>query len=239
MVAINEGDFLRISFDLTVKSTNQLIETTDEEKAKKHGIFDEKHKYGPRLMIVGNENMFVKSINEEVVNHEVGDEFSVEVPPEETFGFHDRDKIRSVSYKDLKSKGIDPQRGKRITWGNQTGTIVDILGSRRVRVDFNHPLVGQTIVYQINIKEKISKTIEKIKALIDHQMSGIDLSKFTIKDEKNKVIITMPEEIITQDPYLQLRKVRIAQNIHKNLKNKKEITFIENFKFDSEEKEEA
>ncbi len=230
MVKVKKGDFLKISFTLKVKGTDQVIETTTENVAKKFGIFDEKNNYGLRLMIVGNEEMYLQKLNEAVIGKEIGTKFKVSIPPEDTFGHRDSTKIKLLGRKELVAKNIIPEVGKQITWGNQNGVIRSTVGGR-VRVDFNHPLVGQTIVYDIKINEKISGSKKKLEALIDYRLPGIDLSTFTIKDEKIKVSISIPEEIITKDPYIQFRKLRIASDINKNFPDCKEVVFIDSFTF--------
>ena len=230
MTKIKQGDFVRITFTLKVKESGQIIETTDEKIAHKENIFDEKTNYGPRLMIVGNEEMFLKKLNEEIIGKEVGNKFKVEIPPEETFGYRDPSKVKLLGRKELVAKNIIPEVGKQITWGNQTGLVISVLGGR-VRVDFNHPLVGQTIIYNVEVVERITTIKKKLEALIDYRMPGIDLSTFKIQDEKDKVTISIPEEITTRDPYIQFRKMRIATDINKNFPDRKEIIFIDSFKF--------
>lgn len=230
MSKIIKGDFIKISYDLRVKETNQLIETTDEKLARKENLYDEKQFYGPRLMIVGNEELYLKKLNEEIIGKNVGDKIKVEIPPEDTFGFRDPSKIKLLGRKELIAKNIVPEVGKQIQWGNQTG-IVRSMVSGRVRVDFNHPLVGQVIVYSVNIVEKISNLKKKLEALIDFRMPGIELNKFTIKDEPNKITIELPEDLLTKDPYIQFRKARIANDINSNFPDYKEIYFIDKYSF--------
>ena len=181
-------------------------------------------------MVVGNEEMFLKRINETVIGKEVGTKFKVQIPPDETFGFRDTTKVKLLGRKELVAKNIFPEVGRQITWGNQNGLVISVLGGR-VRVDFNHPLVGQTIIYEINIIEKISGIKKQIKALIDYRMPGVDLSKFTIKDDKVSVTITIPEDIATKDIYIQLRKLRIANDINASYPDRKEIIFVDKFTF--------
>ena len=230
MVKIKQGDFIRISFTLRVKSTNRIIETTDEKVAKKANIFDEKNNYGPRLMVVGNEEMFLKRLNNSVLGKEIGEKLKVAIPPEETFGHRDSAKIKILGRKELVAKNIIPEVGKQIQWGNQNGVIISAVGGR-VRVDFNHPLVGETIEYNVELLEKINGVKKKVEALIDYRLPGVDLKEFTIKDEKDKVTITIPQEIISKDPYIQFRKMRIASDINANIPDRNEIVFIDSFKF--------
>ncbi|NHK32219.1 MAG: hypothetical protein FK730_12755 [Asgard group archaeon] len=231
MVKIKQGDFIRITFTLRVKSTNRIIETTDEKVAKKANIFDEKNSYGPRLMIVGNEEMFLKRLNSAIIGKEIGEKLKVAIPPEETFGHKDSTKIKMLGRKELVAKNIIPEVGKQIQWGNQTGVIISAAGGR-VRVDFNHPLVGQTIEYNVELLDKINGVKKKIEALIDYRIPGVDLKEFIIKDEKEKVTIAIPQEIISKDPYIQFRKMRIASDIHVNIPDRNEIVFIDSFTFE-------
>ncbi|HIC98176.1 MAG TPA: peptidylprolyl isomerase, partial [Pyrodictiaceae archaeon] len=46
-MAFNDGDFVLVEYDLWVKDTGSLIDTTDEEKARKDGIYDPRERYGP------------------------------------------------------------------------------------------------------------------------------------------------------------------------------------------------
>ncbi|NHJ47241.1 MAG: hypothetical protein FK733_05580 [Asgard group archaeon] len=230
MVKIKQGDFVRISFTLRVKETKRIIETTDEKEAVKANIFNEKNNYGPRLMVVGNEEMYLKRLNEAIIGIEVGGKFKVPIPPEETFGYKDASKIKTLGRKELVAKSIIPEIGKQIQWGNQTGIIISGTGGR-YRVDFNHPLVGQTIEYTVNVLEKINGIKKKIEALLDYHMPGVNISDFEIKDEKDKILITIPEEIITKDPYIQFRKIRIATDIHKNIPDRNQVSFIDTFTF--------
>ncbi|MHA1462962.1 MAG: FKBP-type peptidyl-prolyl cis-trans isomerase [Candidatus Heimdallarchaeota archaeon] len=232
MAKVKNGDFIRITFTLKVKGTNHIIETSDEKIATKEGIYDEKNSYGPRLMIVGNEEMFHKRVNEAVIGKEVDEKFKVNIPPEETFGYKDTAKIRLLGRKELVAKNIIPEIGRQIQWGKQTGVIISVLGGR-VRVDFNHPLVGQTVVYAVKITERISSIKKKLEAIIDFRLPTIDSNTFSVKDEKDKITITLPEEIGTKDPYIQYRKIQIANDINKSFPAKTEIIFIESFKFEA------
>lgn len=230
MSKIKMGDFIRISYNLRVQETGQLIETTDEELAKKENIYDEKQIYNPRLMIVGNEEQFIKPLNEAMVGKEVGQKFKLEIPPEDTFGYYDPSKVKLLGRKELVAKNIIPEVGKQIQWGNQNGVVKSVLGGR-VRVDFNHPLVGQVIVYEVEVLEKITAVKKKVQALIDNRMPGVDIKKFKLTVEDKKITIEIPEEILNKDPYIQFRKIRIASDIENNLPKITQVTFIDTFTF--------
>jgi peptidylprolyl isomerase/FKBP-type peptidyl-prolyl cis-trans isomerase SlyD len=238
MAKIQKGDFIRIAFILKVKETDQIIEVSNEKIAKKHGVFDEKYNYGPRLLVVGNTAMFLERVNEAVIGKDVGSKLKVTVPPEETFGQKDPSKIRILNQRELLAKDIQPQVGKKIKWGDQSGNIRSIK-SGRVRVDFNHPLAGKEIVYNIEILEKITNFRKKIEALLEFRMPGSDLSAFEISLEKDEEItIKIPEEVLSKNLYLQFQKIRIVNDLNQAFPDKNGVTFIDHYPFEEEKEEE-
>ena len=50
---VNDGDFVLIEYTARVKETGNVIDTTDPEVAKKHGIYEDGQVYGPMLVVVG------------------------------------------------------------------------------------------------------------------------------------------------------------------------------------------
>jgi len=50
---IKKDDFILLDLTGRIKSSGKLMDVTDEEIARKEGVFDEKDIYQPRLVIVG------------------------------------------------------------------------------------------------------------------------------------------------------------------------------------------
>jgi hypothetical protein len=46
--AVNKGDFVYLEMTGKTEETGEVFDTTDEETAKEHGIFNEERTYGPR-----------------------------------------------------------------------------------------------------------------------------------------------------------------------------------------------
>ena len=80
-----------------------------------------------------------------------GDEQTLQLTPEQAYGFRDDSLIREMPRADFPPE-IDPQPGQVIRFttptGEETGGRVLELGSDQVRVDFNHPLAGQEVVFR-------------------------------------------------------------------------------------------
>ena len=50
---MKEGDWIKINYLGKAKATGEVFDLTRESDAKEAGIFDEKKKYGPVLVILG------------------------------------------------------------------------------------------------------------------------------------------------------------------------------------------
>ncbi len=92
----------------------------------------------------------------------MGDEFTVGLEPEDAFGKKDPKKIQLVATTKFTKNDIKPFPGLRIEVDGQEGTIKNVSGGRTI-VDFNHPLAGKNLEYDLTIKRKIEDDDEKIR----------------------------------------------------------------------------
>ncbi len=181
MTEIKQGDFIKISYTAKLED-GTVIDTTDEKVAKEYGIYDENGRYGDIVIVVGEGNV-VKGLDEQLVGKEVGFKGEIVVPPEKAFGEYDPKKREIVSIRKFPER---PKPGQRVRLGNRVGTVERVIG-RRVIVDFNHPLAGKTIIFDIEIKEKVEKLEEKIKALFV-MYTGLDV-EVEVSDSTARVLI--------------------------------------------------
>jgi peptidylprolyl isomerase len=107
--------------------------------------------------------------------------------------------------------------------------IVRTLGAGRVQLDFNPPLAGKTLVYEVTVHKKLETEEEKINALIHRRIPSVDVSKFEVKNKKTIVEIEVPEEAFYIEG-LQAAKRGIAIDIQKFLAEKNTVAFTETFK---------
>ena len=149
-MAINEGDFVKLSY--TGSANGTVFDTTNEDDAKKAGIHSEKAIYGPVTICVGQKHV-VLGLDEDLVGKDVGTEADVTIAPEKAFGERDPKRIQSFPKNKFNDK---PQRGMRVNLEEMgEGTVVDVIGSK-VIVDFNAPLAGQTLTYHYKIEEAVT-----------------------------------------------------------------------------------
>jgi len=228
---MEKGDIIRLQYD-SYTDDGKLIETTDAEKAKAAGIYDEHNVYKPMVVIVGSGRL-LKPLEEEIKKSNLGEEKEITIPPEEAFGVRDPNNVKVLSMRELERREIEPELGKTIKIGDKYGRITAI-SPGRVVIDFNHPLAGKSIKYKFKIAEKIDNEIDKIKAIIELNYNK-DLEKFII-EVGDSITITVPDSAKIDENWL-IAKFGIVGEIREYVGNK-DIVLKEVYLKRAEEKKE-
>ncbi|HHI00798.1 MAG: peptidylprolyl isomerase [Thermotogae bacterium] len=198
---VAKKDVIRLHYTGRIKETGEIFDTTYEDVAKEAGIYSEKGIYGPVPIAVGAGHV-IKGLDEALEGLEVGKKYTIEVPPEKAFGRRDPKLIKTFTIGQFRRQGIYPFPGLDVEIETESGKKlkgrVMSVSSGRVRVDFNHPYAGKTVVYEVEVLEKIEDPIEKVKALIELRIPRIDLEKVQIEVGENDVKIDFGEQ--TVDP---------------------------------------
>jgi len=224
-----KGDLVLIDYVAKVKETGEVFDTTIEDVAKKERLYKEGEIYEPKLVAVG-ESWVLKALDESLPNLELNKATPVEIPPEKAFGSRDPEKVRLVPLRRLIAKGITPQLGMHVDFEGKHA-VVRTMGAGRVQLDFNPPLAGKTLVYEVTMQKKLETKEEKINALIHRRIPAVDITKFTLKMGKktSKTIeINVPEEAFYVEG-LQLAKRGIATDIEKFFPETATVKFVETF----------
>jgi len=222
-----KGDFVLIDYVAKVKETGEVFDTTLEDVAKKERLYKEGEIYEPKLIVIG-EGWVLKALDESLPNLELNKTAPVEIPPDKAFGNRDPEKVRLVPLRRLTAKGITPQLGMRLEFEGKLA-VVRTLGAGRVQLDFNPPLAGKTLVYEVTLEKKLETKEEKLNALIHRRIPSVDAVKFVRKIKKTAIEIEVPEEAFYIEG-LQATKRGIAIDIQKYFTETGTVKFTETFK---------
>ena len=228
VMALQKGDFILIDYVAKVKETNETFDTTSEETAKTAHLHKEGETYEPKLVVVG-EGWMLKPVDEAFLTMEPAKPQTVEIAPDKAFGPRDPDKVKRVPLKQLLARDVhNPQIGMRIEYGGKNATIRSI-GAGRVLLDFNPPLAGRTLVYDITVQKKLETNEEKTTALIHRRVPVADQTKFKLTCEKDTLTVEMPEETFYLEG-IQVAKRGIAMDVQKYFPETTVIKFVETHK---------
>jgi len=225
-VSIQKSDFILVDYTGKVKETGEVFDTTSEETAKENKFYKEGEIYEPRLVVV-SEGWVLKALDEALLTFKIRKNETVEIPPESAFGNRDPEKVKLVPLRRLAARGITPKLGAQIEYDKRLAT-VRTMGSGRVTLDFNPPLAGKTLVYEVTVQKKLITAEEKISALIHRRMPSVDVERFDFKVGKANVTMNMPEEALYVEG-IQLAKRGIALDIQRFLPELTTVKFIETF----------
>jgi peptidylprolyl isomerase len=226
-MALEKGDFVLLDYTARVKETNEVFDTTIEETAKREHLYKEGEIYEPKLVVVG-EGWVLKALDEDLTKMEISKHTSAEVSPDKAFGQRDPEKVRRVPLRHLLAKGITPTLGMRVEYNDKAAT-VRAIGAGRVLLDFNLPLAGKTLIYEMTIRKKLETMSEKIGALIHRRVLAVEETKFKFTIRAKTVNIDMPEEAFYLEG-IQVAKRGIASDVQRFFPKITLVKFTESFK---------
>ncbi|KAB1185175.1 MULTISPECIES: peptidylprolyl isomerase [Haloferax] len=129
-----------------------VFDTSRPEVAEAEGLAEgQDREYEPLTVEVGAGTV-IEGLDEALVGMDVGDEESIEIPPEKAYGQPSEDRIREHETAQLREiLGDDPEVGMYVQ--TQQGGLGEIVHAddEIVRIDFNHQLAGETLIFDIEI----------------------------------------------------------------------------------------
>ncbi|MBS7623141.1 peptidylprolyl isomerase [Candidatus Bathyarchaeota archaeon] len=226
-MALKKGDFALINFTSKIKESNEIIETTFEDVAKEAGLHRAENVYEPHFVVVG-EGWVPRGLDEALVSLEVGEEKTVEVPPEKGFGQRDPAKMRLIPMRRFKNERVTPVPGARIEVDGRSA-LVRSVGAGRVQVDFNHPLAGKTLIYNVKLEKTLESSEEKVRAVIHRRIPVPPIERFKVALSQGECTIQIPQEAFLTEG-LQLIKRAISTDLQKLMPELVAVTFTETFR---------
>ena len=222
-MTFNKGSLILLDYTAKIKDTDEVFETTIEDKAKKHSLHDHNEKYQPRLVSIG-EGWLVKGFDEALQNTSVGDKKTIEVSADKGFGERDPGKVRMIPLRKLGEDAEKVSIGDTIEVDNKKG-VVRFIGSGRVQIDYNHRFAGKTILYDVNVLKEIKSDEEKTTEILRKDIP-VDNDKISFKKSGNILDISIPQEIFRIDG-LKVIKNLTQMDIFKFVPTLEKINFIE------------
>jgi FKBP-type peptidyl-prolyl cis-trans isomerase 2 len=219
---IEKNDFIEIDYTGKIKDDDVIFDTTRIDVAKEQNL--ESKDLKPAIICVG-ENQVIKGIDDDLPNRKMGDEYKLEVPPEKAFGKKDAKLLKMIPMRVFKKQNIEAQVGLSVQIDGQMGIIRSVSGGR-VIVDFNNPLSGKDLIYEIKINRKVTDPKEKIKSIVAPVLGEPNID---IKDNDAiiKINFDMPKEVL--EPFKDNIKKAVPELnsidiVVENQKEAKEIT---------------
>ncbi len=226
---MNKGDFVEIEYVGTIKETGEIFDLTDEKLARDKGMFNPQTRYGPVDIVVGAPHV-LPGLDKRIAELKVGDKKTIELKPEDAFGQRHAELMKMFSANAFKKQNINPVPGQFIDIGQARGKVLSVSGGR-IRIDFNHPLAGKTLIYDVKVNRKIEKKDEQVRALVGYHLPiKLEAVDVAIKGDDCKIKLPLKQEMPAQ------LKNSIAEEITKHVKGLKTIEFSAVFEKEKKDK---
>ncbi len=142
------GDFIRLAYTAKLKETKQVIDQADNA-----------------VVIIGA-GYVLPGVDLAVAGLTIGEKKTVEIQPDQAFGTRDQKMVKLVPEAEFRRHGTKPVPGMPIEADGTRGRVISVT-SGRVTVDFNHPLAGKVLVFDLEVKKKMDLLDEKIKGIFE------------------------------------------------------------------------
>jgi len=145
---IEAGDFVRFHYVGRFEN-GEVFDTSYEDIAKENEIYVEEREYGPLEVHVGVGEI-IPGLDEALIGMEVGEKKTITVPPEKAYGMPNPDLIIEVPVSEFTQAGLEPVEGLYVMTDSGIAKIREV-GEETVKLDFNHPLAGKTLIFEVEI----------------------------------------------------------------------------------------
>ncbi len=211
---MEKGDFIKIDYIGRLEN-GEIFDLTDEETAKKEKVHNPKVKYRPVPVIVGA-GFVIKGLEKALSEMKLDERKTVEIKAEDGFGMRDPKLVKVVPKNAFKGE-FEPRQGLVVDFSGVKGRIQSV-SAGRVMVDFNNPLAGKNLKYELEIKEKIEDPVKQSEAIFE--FFGIEASVEIAKGVADIEAREMPEEL----------KKKISSFILDYIKGVTKVRFISTYK---------
>ncbi|NWF94934.1 MAG: FKBP-type peptidyl-prolyl cis-trans isomerase [Candidatus Thorarchaeota archaeon] len=220
---VSKGSLIYLDYVGRTKEDGQVFDLTLEDVAKAEGIYKEDSRYEPILVAVGW-NWLLGAIEDELVGMKVGESKRIEVPPEKGAGPKDPKKVKMIPKMKLAKHGVKGYVGEKVKFGQEEGVITLSVG-RTCRVDFNSPLAGQTLVFDVTVRGIVSDVQEKLKAIVKRRIPILPDDKYSVTLDGDTITVELPKEsrYIDGVQYAEIGIAKDCLQVHEKAKQVKVV----------------
>ncbi len=149
-----------------MKATKDTVVTVDYRLTLPDGEVVEISEPGDPLTYLHGYEDIVPGLEKALEGKAVGDRVQAIVPPEEAYGEYDPEGVEEVDRSEFPAE-LELEEGGTITATDEDDDEVEFLVKEikgdRVVVDFNHPLAGKTLHFDVTIREIRPATAEELE----------------------------------------------------------------------------
>jgi FKBP-type peptidyl-prolyl cis-trans isomerase SlyD len=185
---VSKHDFIEI--DYTGKLADGTVFDTTKEEVAHEANMPHTHGNVKSIVVCLGESQLLPGLDEFLSGKEIGKTLSVTLLPEQAFGKRDVKKVKIVPMNVFKEHKVQPRPGLELEVDGERGVVRSVSGGRII-VNFNHPVAGKEVVYEVTINKKITDTKEKLSFYL-HSILRIPVDKLKLELTDGKAKVELP-----------------------------------------------
>ena len=143
---------------------NQVVSILYEVKDSDTKDYIDGNMEGKPLDFLVGAGQVIQGLEKAILKAQKGDKFNITIPPEDAYGIYDSNSLQEVSKDQF--EGISLERGMTLFGQAQDGQMVQVVvkdfNDSNVIIDYNHPLAGKTLIFDIEIVDVRDASPEEI-----------------------------------------------------------------------------
>jgi peptidylprolyl isomerase len=137
----------------TVAEAGDTVKFSYVGKLQDGSVFDTSDQ--PISVEIGTGKL-IKGLDTEIMGMAQGEEKKVTVTPQDGYGSEDPDLVTKIPTQAFQKNNLDPKVGMMLKTP-QGNCHITAVSDNDVEVNFNHPLAGKTLMFDIKIEEIVKK----------------------------------------------------------------------------------
>lgn len=209
MITVEHGDVVKLHYVGREKKTGEIFDLTDPDVAESEGV-QTQEELGPVKILLGDDQL-IEGVEEAVMDMENGDEQTIEAPKDKAFGSRESDSIKTISEREFEEHDVTPRRGMPVEIDGRRGRVITAMNGR-VKVDFNHPMAGKDLEYDITVLETIEDTDGQARAVLDKHFED----QYELSVDENDIEILFDADVsedVGEAIEEQLTKLNAVENV--------------------------
>jgi peptidylprolyl isomerase len=154
--------FALIYFRRYLMADKKVVEKGDTVKFNSIGKFEDGYIFldtaesNELISVEVGTGKLIKGLDKGILGMAEGEVKEVKVSPEEGYGYEDPNLITTIPYEVFQKSNVEPKEGMGLRT-SQGDCYVTKVSDKGVEVNYNHPLAGKNLTFDIKVEEIIKR----------------------------------------------------------------------------------
>jgi peptidylprolyl isomerase len=149
--AVQAGDNVTVDYTGWLED-GSVFDTSDAALAMQAGVYDSYQAYEPISFVTGSGEV-IEGFDQAIIGMKIGEKKNFTLAPDQAYGAYNATLVQAVPMELLAEYNITPHVNDTLHYGSQPVKVVSIENNTTVYIDFNSPLAGEKLTFQVTVRD--------------------------------------------------------------------------------------